>query len=175
MWASLPMSWRFTSCSKPLMAESTKMSSQVPTMTPAAENRAMSPVDRVRRWAQKYFRAMNHSKYLKASRFRASLRLHQGEQQHVLDGRAVRQQHHHPIDADAHAARRRHAVFQGAQEVLVQGMGLVLAPAAALDLLFEQLALHQGVVQFGVGVAHFPAVDVGLELLHQIRIGAVAL
>jgi hypothetical protein len=45
-----------------LMAESTKMSSQVPIITPRAENSEMSPDDRLRRWAQKYLRAMKVSK-----------------------------------------------------------------------------------------------------------------
>ena len=44
---------------------------------------------------------------------------HVGEEDDVPDRRGVGQQHHQPVDADPLARRRRHAVFQGPDVVLV--------------------------------------------------------
>ena len=58
-------------------------------------------------------------------------------------------QHDAAVDAHAHAARGRHAVLQGGEEILVQHLGLVVAPLPLLHLLFKALALVDGVVQLG--------------------------
>ena len=52
---------------------------------------------------------------------------HLWEEQHLLNGPLVGQHHHQSVHADAHTAGGGHAVFQGAQEVLVDEHGLVVA------------------------------------------------
>ena len=48
-------------------------------------------------------------------------RFHCGEQQNISDRLTVGQQHGHAVDAEADAARRGHAQFEGVEEVLVGG------------------------------------------------------
>src|SRR5579875_3050142 len=55
-----------------------------------------------------------------------SPRLDQREQDRLADA-AAGQQHDQPVDTEAHAARRRHAVLEGEQELLVQLHGLGIA------------------------------------------------
>ena len=79
------------------------------------------------------------------------------------------------VDAHAHAARGRHAVFQGGEEVLVQHLGLVVAPLPLLHLLFKALTLVDGVVQLGVGVCQLAVADEQLEPLGQAGVLGAAL
>ena len=55
------------------------------------------------------------------------LRPHVREQDHVADAGASRSQHHQPVDADAAAARRRHAVFERADVIGVVVHRLLVA------------------------------------------------
>ena len=64
-------------------------------------------------------------------------RLHGGEQNDLPDGVAVGKQHDAAVDADAQAARGRHTVLQGGEEVLVHHAGLVIALGPQLHLLLE--------------------------------------
>ena len=79
------------------------------------------------------------------------------------------------VDAHAHAARGRHTVFHGGEEILVQHFGLVIAPLPLLHLLFKALALVDGVVQLGIGVGQLAVADKQLEALRQPGIGGAAL
>src|SRR5215469_7090433 len=49
---------------------------------------------------------------------RQSFRPEHGKENHVPDVGPVRKQHDQPVDAEAHAAGGRHAVFEGAEIVL---------------------------------------------------------
>ena len=84
--------------------------------------------------------------------------LHGGEEQHVADGGAVGHQHDHAVQAEAQAARGRHAVLQGVDEVLVD-LGVDALSLAGSDLLLEAAALVDGIIQLGEGVAHLVAVE----------------
>ena len=92
-----------------------------------------------------------------------------------MDGGLTREQHHETVDADAHAGGRGHTIFQSAQEVLVDEHGLVVAALAEFHLLLEACTLVDGVVQLGVGVGQFLAVDHQLEALGQFGVVAVTL
>src|SRR6476469_7566947 len=72
---------------------------------------------------------------------------HCRKQLDFADRIATAQQHHQTVDADADAARRRHSVFQGEDEVLVIRLGLLVPALAILDLLLEAGALVVRVVQ----------------------------
>ena len=67
------------------------------------------------------FRALPH--YFQASPMHSSLladTLEQREGNHVTDGRRIRQQHAEPVQAHAHPPRRRQAILQRPNEVLIQ-------------------------------------------------------
>lgn len=103
-----------------------------------------------------------------------SLRAHVREQDHVADRRRVGQQHHQAVDADAFAGGRRHAVFQGIDEVGVVVHRLVVAGVLLLDLQHEALGLVLGVVQLGIGIGDLAAADEQLEAVSDARVFVVA-
>mmetsp|Transcript_7100 Transcript_7100/g.27905 ORF Transcript_7100/g.27905 Transcript_7100/m.27905 type:complete len:619 (+) Transcript_7100:390-2246(+) len=103
------------------------------------------------------------------------LRFHRGEQQHLLDVRGVGEHHRQAVDTDAPAPRRRQAVLQGLAEGLVHEHRLVVAGSLLLRLVREPLALHDGVVQLGVRVAHLALVHEELEPLRHVRQRSVVL
>ena len=83
----------------------------------------------------------------------------QRKQNHFTNGLRIGQQHHQPVDADAQAAGRRHAVTQRADEIMVH-LGHRLFFRQARQLAGKKLFLQIGIVQLGVGVGHFHALDV---------------
>ena len=85
------------------------------------------------------------------------------------------EQHGEPVDADPLPRRRRHAVLEGADVVLVHPLRLVVAPRALGRLLLEAPPLVDGVVELGVGVGQLAAADVQLEPVDQARILALLL
>ncbi len=90
--------------------------------------------------------------------------------QHVPDTGAVCQQHAEPVDAVADAARGGHADLEGVEEVFVGVLSLFIAGGGVGVLSGETLALVDGVVELGVGVAHLPGVDEELETLYLLGI-----
>ena len=102
-------------------------------------------------------------------------RFHRREQEHIPDGCAVGQQHGEPVDAVADAAGGGHADLHGVEEVLIGVLGLFVALLGEGVLGGEALALVDGVVELGVGVAHLPAVDVELEALDLGRVAGLFL
>ena len=81
---------------------------------------------------------------------------------------------HQPVDADAQAAGRGHAVLQGADEVVVH-LGHRVFLRQAGELLRKSLLLHDRVVQLGVGVGQLHAVDEQLEALGDGRVARLPL
>src|SRR5438445_7558594 len=69
------------------------------------------------------------------------------EENHVSDVLLVRKQHDDAVDSQPEAASGRHAVLQGDQKVLVEGLRLVVACLTRAHLLDEALALHAWIVQ----------------------------
>ena len=84
---------------------------------------------------------------------RTSNRLELREEDDVADDLGAGEEHDEAVEADAEAAGRRHAVFQRADEVLVD----LLDVLARLHL--EGLALLEGIVLLGVAGAEFLAVS----------------
>src|SRR5690625_2498264 len=93
-----------------------------------------------------------------------------GKQQHVADGRRVGQQHDQPVYAYALARRRRHAVFQGADVVVVKVHGLGIAGIAGRHLLMKTLGLVFGVVELGKAVGNLPAGNDQLKTIGKIGV-----
>src|SRR5947209_4755247 len=76
-----------------------------------------------------------------------------GRKQHNLPDRGPSCEHHHKtVDAESDAARGRHSVLERAHEVLVIGLGLLVALRGLPPLLLESGALLIGVVQLAEGV-----------------------
>ena len=67
------------------------------------------------------------------------------------------EQHHEPVDAEAEAARRRQAVLEGPEVVLVDGAGLDVAGLLLALLVLEAGPLLDRVVQLAEGVAQLAA------------------
>ena len=97
------------------------------------------------------------------------------EKKHLLDSGLAGHEHHESIHADTHARCGGHAVFKGADKIVVDDHGLVVAFFRETHLLHEALILVDGVVEFGVGVGQLLAVDHQLEALGELRIVAVSL
>src|SRR4051812_5405992 len=100
---------------------------------------------------------------LRAQRAPRSISLpHQRKQNDVPDRKAVRQQHDEPIDPDAFATGRRHAVFQRADVILVHLMGFEVAARAIFELRFEPPPLLVRIVELAEGIGDFEATDIEL-------------
>ncbi len=92
------------------------------------------------------------------------------EQDHVADRVLIGQQHGQSIDAQPHAAGRRHAVLERDQEVGVERLGLLVAGGACAQLLLEALPLHARVVQLGEGIGELDGAGERLAALHRGRV-----
>ena len=86
-------------------------------------------------------------------------RLHLGEEDNLFDGVVFGEQHHQPVDPDSESAHWGHPVFEGFEEVLIDGLGLFVAKGAEGGLGFEAGALVDGVVQLAEGVGEFVSGD----------------
>ena len=86
-----------------------------------------------------------------------------------IDGELVSSMHQ-PIDADAFAAGRRHAVFERAHVVLVHRVRFLVAGGPIGQLRLEAAALLDRIVELAEGVGHFEAADVELESLDRVGI-----
>ena len=69
------------------------------------------------------------------------------EQDHIANGRRIGQKHYQTVNPDTLAGGRRHAVFQGADEVGVIVHGLVVTGVLVGHLLQEARGLVFGVIQ----------------------------
>ena len=94
-------------------------------------------------------------------------RLHRGEENNLPNGVGVGQHHHAAVNADAQAARRRQAVLQSGDKVVVHHAGFVVALVPQLHLLLKALALVDGIVELGEGVAHLTVTDEQLKPLGE--------
>ena len=102
------------------------------------------------------------------------LRLQQRERDDVADAAGVREQHDETVDADAESAGRRHADFQGLDEVDVH-LGHRFFGILPGQLRGKQFFLQPGIVELGVGVGQFHTVDVELEPLGHAGVAGLPL
>ena len=72
---------------------------------------------------------------------------HCREQQYIPDARTVCQQHYETVNAVADAARRRHAEFEGVEEVLVGVVCFIVACFGRSILSGESLTLVDRIVE----------------------------
>ena len=84
--------------------------------------------------------------------------------------RAPGEQHHEPVDADADAAGRRHAVLERPRNSSSYGCASSSPAARVARLLLEARALLVGVVELGEGVGDLHAAGEGLEALDEARL-----
>src|SRR5256886_13415096 len=69
------------------------------------------------------------------------------KQDHIADGGLVGQDGREPVDAQAHAAGRREAIFERREEVFIHRVGLVVTGGARARLVLEASPLIVPVVQ----------------------------
>lgn len=86
----------------------------------------------------------------------------------------IGEEHDQPVDTDTFSRGRRHAVFQGAQEIFIHQMGFFIACRPLRRLSFEPFPLIQRIVQLGKGIGDLPAGDVELEAIGQGRVRILA-
>ena len=86
-------------------------------------------------------------------------RLHGGEQDDFANCIGIGEHHHAAINANAQTTRWRHAILQSGKEIFVHHTGLVVALVPQLHLFLESLALVDGVVELGEGIAHLAVAD----------------
>ena len=104
-----------------------------------------------------------------------ALGAHRRKENHVADRGLVGQQHDQPVDADPHAAGRRHAVLERADIVGVELMRLLVTRLALAALILEPGPLIVGIVQLAERIGELGAVDEQLEALGEARIVTVRL
>src|SRR5687768_18024768 len=104
-----------------------------------------------------------------------SLRPQRREQDDVADVLRAREIHEEPVEADADAARGRHAVLHGAQVVLVHPRRLEVAGRPQPRLRLEAPPLVDRVVQLAEGVRELASVREQLEALGERRVPALRL
>src|SRR5690606_16395869 len=97
-----------------------------------------------------------------------------GEQNHLADVGLVGQEHHQAVDSDSEATGGGHPVFQSLQEVLVDGVSLVVAGGTGLHLALESPPLVDGVVELGEGVGVLGAGDDQFEAVGDVGVFAAA-
>ena len=78
--------------------------------------------------------------------FLCGFRFHSREEDDVADAGGVGHEHEETIKADAEAACRRHAVFEGGEEVFIDRMSFVVAVCSFFYLHFETFSLIDRVV-----------------------------
>ncbi len=95
---------------------------------------------------------------------------HVREQQHIADGLGIGQEHDQTIDAHAHAACGRHAVFERADVVAVVFHSLVVAAGLRLHLGCEPLFLIDRVIELVERVRVLMAADEEFEAIGELGI-----
>src|SRR2546425_297745 len=90
-----------------------------------------------------------------------------GEQEALADRRRAGEEHHGTVDADPFPRRRRHAVLERADVVLVEPVRLGVAAREELPLLAEAGELVDRVVQLAVRVGQLAPPDEELEPVHE--------
>src|SRR5687768_16971211 len=93
----------------------------------------------------------------------ASLGTHGGKEDDVAYALRARQVHEQPVEPDTHPAHRWHAVFHGAQVVLVHPAGLLVAGRTELGLRLESPPLVDGIVELAEGVGELASPREELE------------
>ena len=73
----------------------------------------------------------------------------------VADARAIREQHHEPVDADSTAPGRRQAILKGPDVIGVVEHRLFVARVLGLDLCGKAGGLIFGIVELGKPVGNF--------------------
>src|SRR3954470_18232816 len=100
---------------RPVMTASAMTTAMTPTVTPTVEISEITETKACLRLASRYRSAIWSSKGTLSSVPLA----HQRKQNHVADRRAVGEQHHEAIDADAFPTGGRQAVFERANVIVV--------------------------------------------------------
>src|ERR1700716_4285253 len=95
----------------------------------------------------------------------SSLWSHCWKENHIADVRGTRQVHEQPVDTDTYTTHGRHAVFHGAQIILIYLGRLFIARRAQLGLRLEAPPLVQWIIQLAEGVCHLLPVREQLEPL----------
>ena len=95
------------------------------------------------------------------------------EEEYILNGYLAGKQHGQALYAKAYACRRRHAILQCTEKIIIDKHGFFIATLHVLYLLFKALALLYGGVELAVGIGYFLAIDYKLKALYEAGLAAV--
>ena len=95
------------------------------------------------------------------------------ERQHLTNAGGAGKHHQQAFNTDSDTARRRHGVFERAQEIGVELHRFRVASGGQQGLLGQSRSLLHRVDEFGVAGAEFAAEDDEIPALGEARIGAV--
>src|SRR3989339_308530 len=140
------------------------ISAATPSVMPPTAISVVSSVKTPLRRAFKYLHA------IKISRGKTLLLAHQREKDYFAHGVYVAEGHDEAVYADAEAAGRRQAVFQGGDIVFVIRLGFIVSLNFVRHLFLESPFLFLGVVQLGIGVGDFPPLYEQFEAFGQLRL-----
>ena len=96
------------------------------------------------------------------------------KQNDLSNGRRIGQQHHQAVNSDALTGRRRHAVFQGFNIVVIHEMRFTVTGFSIFHLLQKSSPLVFRVVEFGEPVGDFPSGDEQFKPFCQVRMGVAS-
>src|SRR5687768_15120697 len=96
-----------------------------------------------------------------------------GEHDQVTERRRIREEHEEPVNPESQYSRRRHAVLERAEEVLVERMCLLDARGFELLLELELRPLFQRVGELGERGDQLEATDDEIEVLRQLGVRSV--
>jgi hypothetical protein len=101
--------------------------------------------------------------------------LHGREKKNFLDVDIVRNEHDKSVDTDTTTTSRRQSVLEAITEIFIVSHSFIVSLLLVLNLLDEDLALLEGIVQLSESVSEFVVVDEELESLSHIGLSAVIL
>ena len=93
------------------------------------------------------------------------LRFHLRKQQHILYRWTIGQEHTKPVYPDSNSRGRRHTVFQGTHEILIDKHSLIIPSLLECQLIFEPIQLINRVIQLGISVSHLLTIHEQLKTL----------
>src|SRR5690606_9326107 len=150
----------------PFITPMMRMSALTPTTTPPMAITLIIDSSLEPRRLRRYRQAISNSRRVNGSTFGA----HGRKQDYVTDVRRTRKVHEQPVHSDSHATGWRHAVFHGAQVVLVHATGLLVAGIPQPGLVLETRTLVNRIVQLAECVRKLLSVCKQLEPLGKPRI-----
>src|ERR687898_903974 len=153
---------------KPVMIPTVPINAATPKVIPVTETNVFNEMVRFRRLARKYRRPTKISYGIAKRLF---LRTQLRKEHHITDRSLIGEAHGETVNTDALSRRRRHSVFQGPKEILIDYVRFLVTGGALCRLSLEALPLIQRVVQLRKRIGNLPPRNVELESIGERGVG----